>query len=380
MTEAFWLQNPVARSFFVTDRFNSDRPYGNGKHEGLDLAATDSAGNPVAVLAAQRGVVTKVASISTGYGTHVVVRHDWPDGNVYFTWYGHMSRIEVQQGDVVNAGQRLGVAGSTGNSTGIHLHLTLQWIGHGLSGYVVSDVIDPLPLFRDVAPRVREAMFVADETVPDGTSFQPGTSFIKTWRLRSSGTIPWGPDCVLAFFSGDQLGAPASVPLPDARPGEEVSVSVNMTSPSGAGRFRSNWKPKDGSGNFFEMVVWAEIVVAGTTVLDDAGLIEDIALPDAMSMQPNTTFLKKWKVKNTGTTIWKSGYQLAFFDGEKLDAPDSVPVPFTRPGEEVEVSISLKAPEAPGAYRSTWQLRNIEGRGFGQTLTASIRVASQEGP
>ena len=104
MADEFWMQNPVARSFFITDKFNSSRPYGNGKHEGIDLAATDNAGKPVAVLAAQRGVVTKTTSIPTGYGTYVIVRHDWPDGNSYVTWYGHMSRIDVQQGDVVNAG------------------------------------------------------------------------------------------------------------------------------------------------------------------------------------------------------------------------------------------------------------------------------------
>jgi hypothetical protein len=376
MAEAFWLQNPVARSFYITDQFNSPRPYGNGKHEGIDLAATDSAGNPVAVLAAQRGIVTKTASISTGYGTYTIVKHEWPDGNVYFTWYGHMSRIEVQEGDAVNAGQRLGIAGSTGNATGIHLHLTLQHIGPGLDGYVVPDVEDPLPYFRDLAPKVREAMFIADETVPDGTTFQPGIDFLKTWRLHSSGTIPWGPDCELAFLSGDPLGAPTAVPLPNVAIGMDALVSVQMTAPSGIGRYRSYWKPRDANGTFFETVVWVEIVVAGTAELDDAKLVEDIPIPEGVELSAKQSLLKQWKVKNTGTTTWRSGYLLGFVEGEKLSAPDSITVPYTRPDEEAIVGVSMISPEAPGTYRSSWRLRNIQGLNFGEILSASVKVTN----
>jgi hypothetical protein len=370
---SFWLQNPVARSFYINDRFNTPREY--GKHEGLDLAAVDAAGNPVEVRAAQSGKVVKTAQITTGYGKYVVIQHDWPDGNKYVTWYGHLSQISISQGEYVNAGQKLGIAGTTGNSTGIHLHLTLQWLGHGLSGYVVPDVVDPLPYFRETVPSLKQATFISDETIPDGMSIQAGTPFVKTWRLRNSGTVSWGSGCTLAFFGGEKMGAPDSVPLPDTSPGGEILVSVPMTAPATIGRQRSNWKPKEANGSFFEQVVWAEIVVTPqVTEQDNALFLADVTIPDGTELETKQTFLKQWRVRNTGASTWRSGYLLAFVDGDQMDAPDSVPVPYTRPGEEAVVGVTMKASDTPGSYRSNWQLRNLQGQNFGALLHTSIKV------
>jgi murein DD-endopeptidase MepM/ murein hydrolase activator NlpD len=82
-------------------------------HTGLDFRA--SAGTPVHATA--RGVVT-VASYSGGYGRLVEIDH----GEGYVTRYGHMSRISVKVGDTVAAGEVVGLAGSSGRSTGPHLH------------------------------------------------------------------------------------------------------------------------------------------------------------------------------------------------------------------------------------------------------------------
>ncbi len=376
----FWLQNPVARSFLITSRFNDPRSY--GKHEGLDLAAIDAQGKPVDVLAAQRGVVVKTAVTSTGYGTYIIVKHEWPDGHTYVTWYGHLSKIGIAVGDFVSIGQKIGVAGSTGLSTGIHLHITLQDIGHGLSGYVYPDVVDPLPYFKDVAPKIKEAMFVSDETVPDGTIFQPNTPFEKAWRLVNSGTVAWGPGCELAFFSGDQMDAPDAVPLPDTQPGKQVVVSVPMVSPATSGQRRGIWKPRDANGQFFEFPVWVDIAVSPSVPVgqDNSKYLADVSIPDGTILKSEQTFLKEWRVQNTGTTTWRSGYSLAFFDDDQMGAPDSVPVPFTRAGEEAVVAVSLKAPATPGTYRSTWRLRNLEGQFFGEILFALIKVEREVTP
>ena len=94
------------------------------------------------MLAGQRGLVDKVANFPPGYGRYVRIRHQWPTGDVYVTWYGHLSEIHVKEGDFVIVGQHIGIAGDTGNAFGVHLHLTLQHVGHGLKNYVVDDVID----------------------------------------------------------------------------------------------------------------------------------------------------------------------------------------------------------------------------------------------
>lgn len=152
----FWLGNPVARDIFITSFFNEPRDYdGDGNfddlHEGIDFAGLLN-GQPVAVKAAQTGVVSGVFDQPDGYGKHIIIRHEWPDGNVFSTWYGHLSQVDVFAGQQVSIGQPIGITGSTGSSTGTHLHLTLQHHGHGLAGYVVPDVVDPFPYLQDSPP------------------------------------------------------------------------------------------------------------------------------------------------------------------------------------------------------------------------------------
>ena len=133
--EGFYLLVPVATRYQVTSRFNDPREYANSpdkkqRHEGIDLNAVDASGRPVAVFAAQRGVVDKVANFPPGYGHYVRIRHQWPDGETYVTWYAHMSEIHTKVGNFVAAGEKIGVSGDSGFAFGIHLHLTLQHIGH----------------------------------------------------------------------------------------------------------------------------------------------------------------------------------------------------------------------------------------------------------
>jgi len=80
-------------------------------HKGIDIAG---AGN---VMAADNGRVTFVGW-DGGYGKSIEIDH----GNGMKTKYGHLSSYSVKVGDVVQKGQKIGVKGSTGNSTGVHLH------------------------------------------------------------------------------------------------------------------------------------------------------------------------------------------------------------------------------------------------------------------
>jgi murein DD-endopeptidase MepM/ murein hydrolase activator NlpD len=113
----------------------------------------------VAVLAAQRGIVEEVVFSAQGYGNYVRIITSWGDQR-YVTWYGHLSAITIDKGQFVLAGQKIGVAGTTGFSSGIHLHITLQHIGHGLKNYTVDDVVDPEPFFKLTAiPQFDEAWY-----------------------------------------------------------------------------------------------------------------------------------------------------------------------------------------------------------------------------
>lgn len=143
----FVVHNPLARAIYITSRFNDPRSY--GPHEGIDFAGLLN-GNPVEVRAGQLGHVSHIGYAPEGYGNYVVLTHNW-FGHKYKTWYCHLSEVHkgLAVGQQVAVGYPLGTSGSTGNSTGVHLHLSVQWVGHGLGGYFLPDVIDPLPLLRE---------------------------------------------------------------------------------------------------------------------------------------------------------------------------------------------------------------------------------------
>lgn len=115
------------------------------------------------------------------------------------------------------------------------------------------------------------AQFIADVTVPDGTSYGPGTAFRKTWRLKNIGSCTWTTSYALVFDSGEKMGAPSAVNFPSSvAPGQTVDLSVDMTAPSSAGHYFSYWKLRNASGAIFGIgstankAFWAEIYVSSS--------------------------------------------------------------------------------------------------------------------
>ena len=98
---------------------------GSKQHDGIDIGgsvngqAADSIGG---------GKVTEVGYDENGYGNYVVVDH----GDGYTSLYGHLQKATVKQGDTVSAGQQVGVIGSTGKSSGPHLHLRVHKNGQSI--------------------------------------------------------------------------------------------------------------------------------------------------------------------------------------------------------------------------------------------------------
>ena len=90
-------------------------------HYGIDFTAPK--GTPIQATGAGR--VAKVENRSTGYGKHVIIDH----GYGYETLYGHMSRIDVREGQQVKRGQQLGLVGDTGTSTAPHCHYEVHYKG-----------------------------------------------------------------------------------------------------------------------------------------------------------------------------------------------------------------------------------------------------------
>jgi murein DD-endopeptidase MepM/ murein hydrolase activator NlpD len=125
----------VTQRFGPTDFF-MEPPLGPYRHfhAGVDMAAPFG----TTVMSAADGVVVAVGHTRVGYGNYVVVAH----GGGLMTLYGHLLETNVEVGDKVLRGQRVGLEGSTGWSTGAHVHFELR---------VNDAVVDPLPYLPVVA-------------------------------------------------------------------------------------------------------------------------------------------------------------------------------------------------------------------------------------
>ena len=101
----------------ISSRYGVSSRIRSSTHTGLDIAA--STGTPIKVIA--DGTVTS-AQYTGSYGYLVKVEH----GNGVESWYAHTSKMYVKAGDEVKAGDVIAAVGSTGNSTGPHLHLEIR--------------------------------------------------------------------------------------------------------------------------------------------------------------------------------------------------------------------------------------------------------------
>ena len=120
---------PIASSHRVTSPFGWRTHPISGRrnlHGGIDIAAPN--GTPI--MASKAGVVV-ISQYGSSYGNYVVISH--PDGTR--TLYAHMSQRNVSAGDTVRQGQTVGLVGSTGSSTGNHLHFE-TWTGSSSSSRV----------------------------------------------------------------------------------------------------------------------------------------------------------------------------------------------------------------------------------------------------
>lgn len=117
------------------------------------------------------------------------------------------------------------------------------------------------------------ASFVADVTVPDHTNFPANETFLKTWRIRNTGTCTWNENYGMAFVEGDQMNSPAVLPLAATAPGETLDVSVNLTAPSADGVYKGLYELHNPAGELFLIdgtrYIWVWISV-GTGVAQGA--------------------------------------------------------------------------------------------------------------
>ncbi len=115
--------------------------------------------------------------------------------------------------------------------------------------FTVTPTEIPIP---EVAP---EGCLVANfvgETVPDGTIFETGEYFTKSWSIRNDGTCTWHKGYKLIYWSGDLLGGSAEYEFfEDIAPGDTMTMPIQLRAPETPGEYGGEWKIKSPSGWVF---------------------------------------------------------------------------------------------------------------------------------
>jgi hypothetical protein len=106
--------------------------------------------------------------------------------------------------------------------------------------------------------------------------------------------------------------------------------------------------------------------------------VKDVTVEDGTEIPAGTPFVKIWRIRNEGPA-WPAGCRLFFIShkADNLGGPESVALPIQgelAQNQEIDVSVPLVAPSAPGRYEAFWKFCTPEGRKFGQRLWVSIVV------
>jgi hypothetical protein len=194
---------------------------------------------------------------------------------------------------------------------------------------------------------------------------------------QAEGTAVSGPDLVLTFAAETvqaQLTLAATGLQPTLTPGlpgtTPTSISPGETPTTSPGTEET---PTPGTGT------------PAADVCDRGEFVRDITYPDNTTVEPGEQFTKTWELRNTGTCTWNSNYSIVFDHGEAMGGPASAPLTTgtVAPDEEVEVSVTLVAPEEEGTYQGYWMLRNQAGQIFGLGSEADkefwVRVEVESG-
>lgn len=134
---------PVPKSAIVTCVYGNSCYSG---HTGIDFSYSGVAYENQKIYSSAAGKVTEVNTHTGGYGKHIVITHN----NGYKTRYGHLRSFNVSKGDIVYTGQIIGMQGSTGNSTGPHLHFEIIKSGEFTNVNYIADRPTATPLENDI--------------------------------------------------------------------------------------------------------------------------------------------------------------------------------------------------------------------------------------
>lgn len=108
------------------------------------------------------------------------------------------------------------------------------------------------------------------------------------------------------------------------------------------------------------------LVPTAVSYCDWVLFVKDVSIPDGSQLAAGEVFTKTWRLQNRGTCTWTPDYMLVYTSGDRMGSTTAVRLPgYVAPGQTVDVSVTLTAPDSAGNHISFWMLRNPSGALFG---------------
>jgi len=167
--------------------------------------------------------------------------------------------------------------------------------------------------------------------------------------------------------------------------GTEKAQATKTPLPTAAGPTSTpDADPTEGSAPTFAPPTAPGPVGSGDNCVSASYVSETI--PDGTIMQPGETFWKSWTIKNEGTCTWDSSYTFVYESGDLMGGLQEYPLSeVVPPGDQVDISIFLKAPSTNGNYKGNWKILSPWGGTFGvgsydTPLWVQINVNDSDNP
>jgi hypothetical protein len=108
--------------------------------------------------------------------------------------------------------------------------------------------------------------------------------------------------------------------------------------------------------------------------------VADVTVPDGTVIAAGQAYNKIWRLRNSGTCTWGTGYEFVFIAGEAMATTTVIAVPSTAPSATADFLIAMVAPAAPGTHSGQWQLKAPTGTLFGTKVNVTINVPGPATP
>jgi hypothetical protein len=246
---------------------------------------------------------------------------------------------------------------------------------------LIGSTATPVPVDPSTAFGCYNATFMAHVTLPYAPPYNPGDHFIKTWRVKNTGSCDWPRGFKIMFISGDRFGANTIEIGQKVITGAVTEISLNMTAPRLTGVVSSNWQLATDIGKPFGSVLSVFITLPGTTSSGstsggclNSALISDVSIPSGTTIKAGDSFTKTWNVKNTGTCEWTRDFKITYVGGDIMGSDTKKIRQVVGPGSSAEISLDMVAPGTTGTITSAWQMADDNGKLFGEVFGVSIVV------